>query len=91
MSFQSARFFVFLIVCLFLYYAVPKRWKNLFLLLASWFFYSCAGTAYVVLLVVVSAISYVVADVICRAKTKAVQTTMRVLGMVMLLGNLCFF
>ena len=91
MSFQSARFFVFLIVCLFLYYAVPKRWKNLFLLLASWFFYSCAGTAYFVLLVVVSAISYVVADVIGRAKTKAVQTTMLVLGLVMLLGNLCFF
>ena len=91
MSFQSARFFVFLIVCLFLYYAVPKLWKNLFLLLASWFFYSCAGTAYFVLLVVVSAISYVVADVIGRAKTKAVQTTMLVLGLVVLLGNLCFF
>lgn len=91
MSFQSARFFVFLICCVIFYYVLPKRWKNLFLLGASWFFYSFAGTGYLLLLIGATLVSYVLANGMDRVQSRRRRGWLLALSLVLVLGNLCFF
>ncbi len=43
MSFISLKFAGFVIIALLLYYAVPRKWQQAVLLLASWYFYLCTG------------------------------------------------
>ncbi len=43
MSFISLKFAAFVILCLLVYYAVPKKWQWVVLLAASWYFYLLTG------------------------------------------------
>lgn len=52
MSFTSLQFLVFLAVCFFLYYIIPKKFQWVLLLAASYFFYFQAGSFYPVFLLV---------------------------------------
>lgn len=46
MGFLSPQFFLFFPVVTLVYFFLPQRGQNLWLLAASWFFYLCAGPAY---------------------------------------------
>ena len=61
MVFNSFRFLLFFPVVLALYYAVPQRVKNVWLLLASWFFYACCGARYLWVLLAATVITYAAA------------------------------
>ena len=51
MLFNSIDFVIFLIVVVVAYYAIPaNRWRKLFLLAASYYFYACWNVAFLVLL-----------------------------------------
>ena len=58
MNFLSLPFLCFFPVTALGCFLLPRRWKNLWLLLASWFFYLCAGPVYLTLLLFVIAASY---------------------------------
>ena len=58
MSFVSFGFVFFMIVCLAAYYAVPKKYRYLVLLVASYSFYILAMRRYVLYLIVTTATVY---------------------------------
>ena len=58
MAFLSVPFFCFFPVAVLLYFRLPQRGRNLWLLLASWFFYLCAKPVYLTLLFFVIASTY---------------------------------
>ena len=109
MSFQSAWFFLFLIVVLAVYSAlaarraghkkdtayvpdsaVPLR-QSAFLLAASLFFYACAGTAYLPLLLVAALLAWGAGHALARAEKTPVRKAILTAALILLIGNLCFF
>lgn len=91
MSFQSAGFFIFLMGTLLGYFVVPAKWKNPVLLFACWFFYACTGIQYLLLLIVMTMVSYVAARLMEAAKTPGACRAFFWVGMVVLFANLFFF
>lgn len=59
MTFLSLPFFCFFPVTALGYFLLPRKVRNLWLLLASWFFYLCAKPVYLTLLLFVILTSYV--------------------------------
>lgn len=70
MTFLSAPFFCFFPVTVLVYFLLPRRGKNLWLLLASWFFYLCAKPVYLTLLLVVIATSYLTGRILAGRKSR---------------------
>lgn len=59
MAFTTIPYLLFLPLCLAAVFLVPDKLKNVFLLIASWFFYLCAGSpGYVIFLWLGTAVSY---------------------------------
>lgn len=58
MVFNSFSFLVFFPVVLVLYYIIPQKLKNTWLLLSSYYFYSCWNTKYCLLLLVCTLVTY---------------------------------
>ena len=58
MSFNSLQFIVFFPIVVAAYYAIPKRFKNAWLLMASYYFYSCWNAKYVFLLLYTTVVTY---------------------------------
>ena len=61
MSFLSPSYFLFFPITVFVYFALPQRARNGWLLLCSWFFYLCAGPEYFVFLLGTVLVCYFVA------------------------------
>lgn len=51
MSFLSPSYFAFFPVTVLIYFLLPQKCRNLWLLIGSWFFYACAGPEYLPFLV----------------------------------------
>ena len=66
MLFTSLKFAAFVIVVLFLYYAVPKKFQWILLLCANLFFYIQAGIYGLVFILVTIATTYISALNICK-------------------------
>ncbi len=104
MSFQSARFFVFLAVALAGYFALAGRrgdaaanaWgrsaaarQTVFLLAASLFFYACAGLAYLPLLLAAALLTYGAAHALAHIQRPAARRGVLAAALLLLVGNLC--
>ena len=72
MVFNSLQFLIFFPIVLVLYYVVPNRWKNIWLLFASYIFYACWNIKYCVLLLVCTMITYFTAFIVDKLKIKTV-------------------
>ena len=58
MLFTSYRFILFILVLFVVYYIIPKRYQWMLLLLASYLFYSIAGTRYVIYIAITTLSTY---------------------------------
>ena len=58
MLFNSTSFLVFFPIVVLLYFVIPKRWKNLFLLAASYYFYMCWSVKYILLIFTSTVVTY---------------------------------
>lgn len=58
MLFNSLSFLIFLPIVVLLYYIVPNKWKHIWLLIASYYFYMCWNVKYVVLILFSTCITY---------------------------------
>ncbi|MFM7022549.1 MAG: MBOAT family O-acyltransferase [Flavobacteriales bacterium] len=58
MLFNSLEYFVFLPFVFLLYYIIPGRFRWIFLLLASYYFYMCWRAEYIVLILLATAVDY---------------------------------
>lgn len=61
MAFNSMTFLVFFPVVLIIYFVIPKRIRYIWLLVASYFFYSCWNPVYLSLIIVSTIVTYVAA------------------------------
>ncbi len=93
MLFSSVTFlFIFLPITLLVYYIVPKRFKNIALLIASLFFYAWGEPVYVILMVLSIAFNYVAGREIERRKgNKIAARNMLILAIVVNIGLLAVF
>lgn len=58
MSFNSLQFLIFFPIVLLVYYVVPNKLKNLWLLIASYYFYMCWNAKYAVLIMFSTIVTY---------------------------------
>ena len=74
MVFNSLRYFIFFPIVLLLFYAVPRRMKNVWLLIASYVFYWLWNAKYCFLLLVCTIITYSAALAICSCRQELSYT-----------------
>ncbi len=67
MLFNSIDFIIFLITVVIVYYAIANKWRKVFLLIASYYFYACWNVAFLGLLLFDSVVAYS-AGVVMEAK-----------------------
>lgn len=93
MVFSSLTFmFVFLPIVLFLYYAVPKKLKNLFILISGLIFYAWGEPTYVVIMIISTLIDYTAGLLIYKFdKSKKIKLICLLVSLVMNLGLLGVF
>ncbi len=58
MVFNSVQFILFFPIVLLIYFIFPKKWRYLWLLVASYFFYMCWNVKYIVLLLFSTVVTY---------------------------------
>lgn len=58
MLFNSVQYLIFLPICIILYFSVPVKYRNLFLLLSSYFFYMCWMPEYILLLMLSTVVTW---------------------------------
>ena len=93
MVFSSLSFLtLFLPLTILLYFAVPRRWRNLVLLLVSLLFYAWGEPVYIVLMLFSSAVDYTAGRLMEKFDHRpAVRRAMLILSVVMNLSLLGFF
>lgn len=68
MGFLSLRYFLFFPVVAVCYFLLPQKGRNVWLLLASWFFYLCAGPRYFVFLLGAILLTYAAGLLLAKGK-----------------------
>ena len=58
MLFHSMQFILFFPIVVLVYFAIPGKWKNFWLLIASYYFYMCWNARYALLLLFSTAVTY---------------------------------
>lgn len=84
MTFLSLPFYCFFPVTVLVYFLLPQRFKNGWLLLASWFFYLCAKPIYLTLLLAVIVTSYVTGRVLASKRSQTALVACLTLDVILL-------
>lgn len=91
MKFNSIQFLVFFPVVVTAFFTIPHRWRWLLLLGASYLFYMSWRPKYIVVLLVVTGISYLAGLWLSREKRPATRCLFLILSLCAILGILLFF
>ena len=91
MTLQSVEFLLFFFLVTFFYYALPARTRWVFLLAASYFFYSSWSPRFLVLLVTITAVTYICGISIQRSASRFKKRLLLVLGLSVPLLLLIFY
>jgi alginate O-acetyltransferase complex protein AlgI len=89
MLFNSIPFLIFLFISITIYYIVPKKWQNVVLLVASYYFYFSAKAEYLVLLLASTFINYL--TVYLFEKYEKSKSLLLILNLIYNLGILFSF
>lgn len=74
MLFNSYEFIIFFpIVCL-IYFLIPKKWQQVWLLISSYYFYMCWNAKYALLLLFVTFVTFICGKMIGRMQKEAYDT-----------------
>lgn len=88
MSFNSLQFAIFLPIVFILYWLMPTKYKWVFLLTASYYFYMCLDIKYVFFLLFSTAVTYFSAIIIANCKKNSTRRGILAAGSVFVLGML---
>lgn len=91
MLFNSLHFLIFFPVVTILYFIIPSRYRWLFLLAASYFFYMSWKPEYVFLLIFMTVVGYITARKIGQETRQHIRKRYLVLSIFVNLGGLFFF
>ena len=70
MLFNSIEFLIFFPVVVLIYFAIPQRIKNIWLLIASYYFYMCWNAKYALLILLSTIITYISGLLLEKFKNK---------------------
>lgn len=90
MNFNSVQYMLFLPIAVILYFAVPKKAKNIYLLAVSYYFYFCSEVRFFIILPVVTLLTYLCALALERLEGKK-RSAVFVLTLILNMGTLIFF
>lgn len=79
MLFNSIQFLIFLPIVILLYFIVPGRLKNIWLLMASYYFYMSWNAKYAVLILSSTVVTYFTAIIMEKIKQSSIDTTRQIL------------
>lgn len=89
MLFNSLQFLLFFPIVLLMYYVMPNRLKNIWLLAASYFFYACWNVKYCLLLMICTVITYFAALIVdMRNNEGCLRKKVFVLALLLIFGIL---
>ena len=91
MLFNSMAFAIFLPIIFILYWICPFKYRYLFLLVISYYFYMCLNIKYVFLLLFTTVISYTLARKLYAAKSSFIKKLCLTAGVLSLIGVLFLF
>lgn len=91
MSFNSLPFFIYLPVVTLVYWLLPFRFRWLFLLLASYFFYAYSNVFLIFLILGTTLLSYICALGIERSKKRRTKKLLLALAVISILSSLFVF
>lgn len=91
MLFNSLPFLLFFPVCVILYYVIPARFKYLWLLFCSYFFYACQDRSMTILLMVSTVITWSAGRLVYKAETAGSKHFYLALGFILNLSILIYF
>ncbi len=88
MIFNSIQFIVFFLIVVFTYYILPHRFRWVLLLAASYIFYMAWKPAYIILILLCTAVNYIAALQIQKREDERVRKLWLILSLVVSLGVL---
>jgi alginate O-acetyltransferase complex protein AlgI len=91
MLFNSASFLIFFTVFLFIYFAVPARFRNLLLLIASYYFYMSWEPLFGILILFATGITYLSARLLGKYKSEKTRKIIVWTTLTISIGLLFFF
>ncbi len=91
MLFNSLIFLVFLPVVFTAYWLIPAKHRNIFLLIASYYFYFCYNPWFLLLLIGTSGLDFYLAKAISKTEVQAKRQTFLVLSIISNIGVLFAF
>ena len=91
MLFNSYQFLIFLPIVVLFYFLIPHRFRHVWLLLASYFFYACWNPSYTLLLLFSTTVTYFSSRLIANASTTSRKKLFVALSLVLNFATLFFF
>jgi D-alanyl-lipoteichoic acid acyltransferase DltB (MBOAT superfamily) len=91
MSFISTNFVIFFTLYMLFFFLVPLRWRWVYILMASYYFYMCARPEYVLLLIGTTTFDYFAALLINRTRSRELRKLFLIGSLSMNIGVLALF
>lgn len=91
MLFNSLQFLIFFPIVVMLYFLIPHKFRYLWLLFASYFFYMSQEPFYVVFLIMSTTITWITGNLLYKAKSKRSRNLIVAGGFILTLSFLLYF
>lgn len=91
MLFNSLEYIIFLPAVVLLYFLIPHRFRWVFLLMASYYFYMCWKAEYIILIVASTLVDYFCGIQMSKLATKKARKKYLIISLISNLGILFFF
>ncbi|MDO4965664.1 MAG: MBOAT family O-acyltransferase [Lachnospiraceae bacterium] len=91
MSFTSVTFFIFIPIILLVYFLLPYKYRYIWLLFCSYFFYTTQNTSFTTLLIISTITTWICGNITYALKTKATKNAAVAIGVIVNLSILAIF
>ena len=91
MLFNSSEFLIFFPIVVFLYFVLPSKIKNIWLLIASYYFYMCWNAQYVLLILTSTVITYISGILIEKVASHKAKKAIVTCSLLLNLGTLGYY
>ena len=91
MLFNSINYFIFLFITIIIYFIVPEKYRKYILLLASYFFYAYSDFKNIIILILVTLISFISGLLLEKYKNKSTQKKIIFIAIFLIVGILIYF
>jgi len=91
MTFNTFSFYVFFIVTVVVHYLVPKRWRWIWLLIASYTFYGLSNIRFMLVLLILTALSYLAGVLIGKQNNRQARKAWMLISVALIAAILILF